>query len=51
MSVGESTCGHDHPDFLVTIGPQQRRICWTCLIEEIQESRVGHVVIVVRMED
>lgn len=45
------TCGHAHADFRVTTGPRHVLMCWECMLDEIQESKIDQPILIVREAD
>ncbi len=45
------TCSHPNPNFRVTIGPRHILMCWECMLEEIQESKIDQPILIVREVD
>ena len=46
-----STCSHAHPSFRVTNGPRHILLCWECVLDEIQESKIDQAILIVREVD
>ena len=45
------TCSHAHPSFRVTNGPRHILLCWECVLDEIQESKIDQPILIVRETD
>lgn len=45
------TCGHLNCSFRVTVGPRHMLMCWDCVLEEIQESKIDQSILIVRETD
>jgi hypothetical protein len=45
------TCSHAHPAFRVITGPRHILLCWECVLDEIQESKIDQPILIVRETD
>lgn len=45
------TCSHPYPSFRVTQEEDTVLLCWHCLMDEIEASKIGQPILVVREID
>jgi hypothetical protein len=45
------TCSHPYPSFRVTQEEDTVLLCWQCVLDEIQESRIDQPILIVRETD
>jgi hypothetical protein len=45
------TCGHLNVAWRVTTGPVHRLMCWECVLDEIEESKIDQPILIVRETD